>query len=166
MHFFLTSISCAPNPKGKMASDPSAANAPPPEITIMSPTSPSSADPPRLNGVPHVSPGSPVSATGTSTPSRTPRSGTPITTHLALGGKNHKIMEKTGYTDIRFPEKDEQFRQVIKALRSKGFIPNDLVEIEVYPSLPPKTYFISHLPHRFLGGWWIAMPSAFFRVIC
>jgi len=109
-----------------------------------------------------MSPSSPVSATGTSTPSRTPRSGTPITTHLALGGKNHKIIEKTGYTDIRFPEKEEQFRQVIKALRSKGFIPNDLVEIEVYPSLPPKTYFGSHLPHRFTGGGGIAIAFRFF----
>jgi hypothetical protein len=112
-------------------------NPPPPEITIMSPSSPpaSSTPSPRINGTAH----GPVAAaaSGTSTPSRTPRSGTPITTHLTLGGKNHKILEKTGYTDIRFPGKEEQFRQVVIALKSKGFIPNDLVEMEVPINHPP-----------------------------
>jgi hypothetical protein len=65
------------------------------------------------------------------TPSRTPRSGTPITTHLGLPGKNHKIVERTGYTDTRFAGKEEQLRSVIKSLRSKGFIPDALVENEV-----------------------------------
>jgi len=69
---------------------------------------------------------------GNSTPARTPRSGTPIATHLALSGKNHKIHEKTGYTDTRFAGKEEQFQKVVKALKSKGFIPNELVENEVH----------------------------------
>jgi hypothetical protein len=50
---------------------------------------------------------------------------------MALSGKNHKIHEKTGYTDTRFPGKEEQFQKVVKALKSKGFIPNELVENEV-----------------------------------
>jgi hypothetical protein len=68
---------------------------------------------------------------GNNTPARTPRSGTPITTHLSVPGMNHKIHEKTGYTDTRFSGKDAQLGIVIKALQSKGFIPNDLVENEV-----------------------------------
>jgi hypothetical protein len=43
---------------------------------------------------------------------------------------NHKIHEKTGYTDTRFPGKEAQLDVVIKALHSKGFIPKDLVENE------------------------------------
>jgi glutamate dehydrogenase len=81
--------------------------------------------PPRING-----------NSGSSTPARTPRSGTPIATHLALTGKNYKINEKTGYTDTRFAGKEEQFQKVVKALKSKGFIPNELVDNEVrfYPN--------------------------------
>jgi hypothetical protein len=94
---------------------PSSSTPPPPTIRMTAPS-----PPPRING-----------NSGSSTPSRTPRSGTPIATHLALSGKNHKIVEKTGYTDIRFPGKEEQFQKVVKALKSKGFIPNDLVENEV-----------------------------------
>jgi hypothetical protein len=137
-----------------MASDtntstPSTPNSPPPEITIMSPSSPpptssSPSSPHGINGTAH----GPVAAavSGTSTPSRTPRSGTPITTHLTLGGKNHKILDKAGYTDIRFPGKEEQFRQVVIALKSKGFIPNDLVEMEVL-STPHRPFGRNTFPH-------------------
>jgi hypothetical protein len=76
--------------------------------------------PPRING-----------NSGSSTPSRTPRSGTPTAAHLGLTGKNYKIIEKTGYTDTRFPGKEEQLQKVVKALKAKGFIPDDLVENEV-----------------------------------
>jgi hypothetical protein len=44
---------------------------------------------------------------------------------------NHKIHEKTGYADTRFPGKEQQLAVVIKALQSRGFIPADLVENEV-----------------------------------
>jgi hypothetical protein len=54
---------------------------------------------------------------------------------MNLPGKNHKIHEKTGYTDTRFTGKEEQLQIVIKALKSKGFIPADLVENEVSPVL-------------------------------
>ena len=87
---------------------------PPPTIKMTAPS------PPRING-----------NSGSSTPARTPRSGTPIATHLPVSGKNYKINEKTGYTDTRFAGKEEQFQKVIKALKSKGFIPNELVENEV-----------------------------------
>jgi hypothetical protein len=83
--------------------------------------------PSRLNG----------SSGGSNTPARTPRSGTPATTHMTLPGKNHKIHEKTGYTDTRFTGKEEQLQIVIKALKAKGFIPADLVENEVPPVLFP-----------------------------
>jgi hypothetical protein len=78
--------------------------------------------PSRLNG----------STGGSNTPARTPRSGTPMSTHLPLPGKNYKIHEKTGYTDTRFAGKEEQLQIVIKSLKAKGFIPNELVENEVY----------------------------------
>lgn len=69
---------------------------------------------------------------GSSTPARTPRSGTPVATHLSLGNKNsHKIREKTGYTDTRFAGKEEQFRSVVALLRTKGFIPAELIDNEV-----------------------------------
>jgi hypothetical protein len=74
-----------------------------------------------------------INGGGSSTPSRTPRTGTPVTTHVSLPGKNHKIHERTGYTDTRFAGKEEQLRSVIKHLRSKGFIPDPLVENEVSP---------------------------------
>ena len=78
--------------------------------------------PPRING-----------NSGSSTPSRTPRSGTPVATHLSLGNKtNHKIREKTGYADTRFAGKEEQFRNVVALLKTKGFIPHDLIDNEVY----------------------------------
>jgi hypothetical protein len=95
----------------------SSSNPPPQPLPTITMTAPS---PPRING-----------NSGSSTPARTPRSGTPIATHLALSGKNHKIHEKTGYTDTRFAGKEEQFQKVIKAIKSKGFIPNELVENEV-----------------------------------
>jgi|SRR5579862_4355212 len=74
---------------------------------------------------------------GTSTPARTPRSGTPITaTHLSiLNNKSHKIQDQQGYKDTRFLGKEEQYRRVVKSLLAKGFIPNDLVENEVASQL-------------------------------
>lgn len=98
-----------------MATPSSSANPPPPTITMTAPSSP-----PRING-----------NSGSSTPSRTPRTGTPIASHLAISGKNHKIVEKTGYTDTRFPGKEDQLQKVVRLLKSKGFIPNELVENEV-----------------------------------
>lgn len=77
--------------------------------------------PPRMNG----------SSTST-TPARTPRSGTPVATHLALSNKNHKIHEKTGYTDITFAGKAEQKQRVTEALRSKGFMPELYISHEVH----------------------------------
>jgi hypothetical protein len=68
---------------------------------------------------------------GGNTPARTPRPGTPITTHLTVPGLNHKIHEKLGYTDTTFHGKEKQLQIVIKALQAKGFIPNELVENEV-----------------------------------
>ena len=94
---------------------PASSSNPPPTIKMTAPSSP-----PRING-----------NSGSNTPSRTPRTGTPIATHLSISGKNHKIIEKTGYTDTRFPGKEDQLQQVVKALKAKGFIPNDLVENEV-----------------------------------
>jgi len=76
-----------------------------------------------------------IASQGSNTPSRTPRSGTPVTTHLAVSGKstvNHKINEKTGYQETRFAGKEEQLQEVVKALHSKGFIPHDLVVNEVF----------------------------------
>ena len=82
--------------------------------------------PPRING-----------NSGSSTPARTPRSGTPVATHLSLGNKSsHKIREKTGYTDTRFAGKEEQFRNVVALLRTKGFIPAELINNEVFLSHP------------------------------
>jgi hypothetical protein len=69
--------------------------------------------------------------TGTSTPSRTPRSGTPFTSHALQPVKHFKLHEKTGYTETRFHGKEKQLLDVIKALKSKGFIPDNLVENEV-----------------------------------
>jgi|SRR5277367_5786281 len=96
---------------------PPPSHPPPPEIKVM--TAPS---PPRMNG-----------NSGSSTPARTPRTGTPVATHLSLGNKNsHRIREKTGYTDTRFAGKEEQFRSVVALLRTKGFIPAELIDNEVH----------------------------------
>jgi len=75
---------------------------------------------------------------GTTTPSRTPRSGTPIvSTHMNLANsKSHKIQEKQGYKDTRFSGKGEQFQLVVKSLLAKGFIPHELVENEVILLIP------------------------------
>jgi hypothetical protein len=82
-----------------------------------------------------------------SSPARTPRSGTPVAgAHLALAGnKNYKVQERTGYQDTRFLGKEEQLAKVVKTLYSKGFIPADLVETEVsnfFPFDPRFTPFL------------------------
>jgi hypothetical protein len=68
------------------------------------------------------------SVIGNSSPARTPRSGTPTIAHHEV---NHKINERTGYTDVRFLGKEAQLSVVIRALQTKGFIPGHLVENEV-----------------------------------
>ena len=120
-----------------MDDTPSSSNSlpqPPPTVKMTAPS------PPRING-----------NSGSSTPSRTPRSGTPTATHLALSGKNHKIHEKTGYTDTRFAGKEEQFQKVVKALKSKGFIPNELVENEVRFCGPPECLVLISTFVRLVG---------------
>src|SRR5271156_2334449 len=127
-----------------MDSKPLPPDPPPPRITTTSPsntttditTETSKSMPPST-----AAPGSSGSAssvrsngsvvTGTSTPSRTPRSGTPFTAHTSQPAKHYKLHEKTGYTDTSFPGKEKQLKDVIKALKSKGFIPDDLVDNEV-----------------------------------
>jgi hypothetical protein len=79
------------------------------------------------------------SAPASSSPARTPRSTTPgMGTHVSVSGnsttnnKSHKIKEHKGYKDTSFHGKEDQLQLVIKTLLSKGFIPPDLVENEVY----------------------------------
>lgn len=71
----------------------------------------------------------------------------PPVSPLSAGGSDKDFLLSEGYSDNEFAGKAEQMAEVIAFIKSKGFLPEHLVDNEVtwfykYPTLSPKLLII------------------------
>jgi hypothetical protein len=56
---------------------------------------------------------------------------TPISTPIALNGRDQEFICSEGYSENEFEGKLEQMEEVVKYITEKGFLPDNLIENEV-----------------------------------
>lgn len=56
---------------------------------------------------------------------------TPVSTPIALNGRDQDFICSEGYSENEFEGKLEQMEQVVKYITEKGFLPDNLIENEV-----------------------------------